>query len=306
MRRMLVLTALALAGCGQAAAEPPPAAPAGVLFLAGREPGTLIRVDSATGAVSTRTGLRELGGGDPPHMVHFTGGRLVTFALGRATSFAPDVSDPRSLGESWFYVPAATPGQVWNLLLRKGDRATQAFLRGVRLVGADGTPVLARRWAVPGWPVAAVDDGIVLSRNRLEVWDPTTKRRVRRLPARFLVAVHGATVASCGDPCRTLYLDEHPVHGRFVATGGAFSRDGTLLAVPTPSGRIAVVDVAARQVHFVPGARMDPEDYPELAWGSSGWLFYNAGRGRIGAWRPGEPARLLAARVGPFVDMTAS
>ncbi len=50
MRRMLVLAAVALAGCGEATAEhAPPAGPSGTLYLAGRDPGTLTRVDTATG-----------------------------------------------------------------------------------------------------------------------------------------------------------------------------------------------------------------------------------------------------------------
>ncbi len=42
-----------------------------------------------------------------------------------------------------------------------------------------------------------------------------------------------------------------------------------------------------------------------VTWSSSGWLFDNAGKGRLGAWRPGEPARLLGARVPKLVDMTS-
>ena len=77
-----------------------------------------------------------------------------TFALGRSTSFAPDLSDPRSLGEAWFYVPSATPGRIWNILLRRGDPATQVHFRGVREVTVDGRATFARRARVPGWPLA--------------------------------------------------------------------------------------------------------------------------------------------------------
>lgn len=288
MLAMLVLTALA-------------ASPSGTLYLAGREPGMLTRVDTATNTVTTRTGVRELSGGDPPHMVHFTGGRLVTFALGRATSFAPDLSDPRSLGESWFYVPSATPGRVWNILKTPGSNVT---FRAVREVAVDGRIMQTRRWKVPGWPVGGVDDGIVVQRRRLEVWSPVTRRLVRRLPGTFPVAFRGALVASCNDPCRTLYLNTRRVRGRFTSSG-AFSPTGALLALPE-GRRVAVVDVATGTVQRVPGASIDPEDHPRLAWASSGWLFWHAGRGRIGAWRPGEGARHLPVQVGAFVDITAS
>jgi hypothetical protein len=43
-----------------------------------------------------------------------------------------------------------------------------------------------------------------------------------------------------------------------------------------------------------------------MTWSSSGWLFFNAGGGRLAAYRPGDAsARLLPLRVMPFVDMTA-
>src|SRR4051794_2820097 len=136
-------------------------APSGLLFLAGRDPGTLIRVDTRAGTVSTQH-VEQLSGGDPPYMVAFTGGRLVTFTLGRSWSLAPDLSDPRDLGESWFFVPSATPGRVWNLLLTPGSNVT---FRGVREVGVDGTPTFTRRGRVPGWALAAVPRGLVLQRN---------------------------------------------------------------------------------------------------------------------------------------------
>ena len=94
MRRMLVLAAVVIAGCGT---QPRPVAetgPSGTLYLAGREPGTLIRVDAAAGTATTHR-VPQLGGGDPPYMVAFTGGRVVVFALGRTSSLAPDLSDPR-------------------------------------------------------------------------------------------------------------------------------------------------------------------------------------------------------------------
>jgi hypothetical protein len=161
---MHLLCLLALLACN----------PSGTLYLAGREPGTLIRVDAASATVTTRTGVRELGGGDPQYMLHFTGRRLVTFALGRAHAFAPDLTHPRSLGESWFFVPSATPGRIWNILRTPGSNVT---FRGVREVTVGGRTTFTRRWKVPGWAVGAVDDGIVLQKRRLEVWDPVTRAR---------------------------------------------------------------------------------------------------------------------------------
>jgi hypothetical protein len=303
-RASALLATIALAGCGTAT-EPgaaPAPTPSGTLFLSGREPGVLIRVDAATGTVSTRTGVRQLGGGDPPYMLHFTGGRLVTFALGRASSFAPDLRRPKSLGEAWFWVPSSTPGRIWNIL--RTPRSNVTF-RGVREVTVDGRVTFARRWRLPGWAVGAVDDGIVLQKRDLEVWDPATRKRVRRLPGGWPVAFRGRLVASCGDPCETLWLNERPVRGHFdSAWRGAFSPDGKLLAVGGRGRRLAIVDVASGVVRLIPGALRDGV-YGRMTWSSSGWLFWNAGDGRIGAWRPGAAARVLDLTVEPFIDMTS-
>jgi hypothetical protein len=145
MRRALLLSALALAGCAadtpRPAATPPPApTPSGTLFLAGRDPGTLVRVDVAAGTAVSHH-VKQLGGGDPPYLIAYTGGRVVVFALGRTSSLAPDLGDPRSLGEAWFFVPSVNPGRVWNILLRGGDKATQIVFRG--------DPALA--WSSSGW-----------------------------------------------------------------------------------------------------------------------------------------------------------
>jgi hypothetical protein len=299
--RLLVLAAVVLAGCASGPR------PSGLLFLAGREPGTLIRVDVAAGTAVERR-LPQLSGGDPPYMVAFTGGRVVTFSLGRTSSLAPGLSDPRSLGEAWFFVPSATPGRVWNILRKRGSNVK---FRGVREVTVDGRVTARRDAAVPGWPVGAVDAGIVVQRRVLAVWDPVRARVVRRLPADFPVAFHGALAASCADPCRAVHLTDtatgrdRAVPGRFaVPYEGAFSPDGRRLALPAAGGRVALIDVAAGTATLVPGARMSGE-YKLLAWGSSGWLFYSVGAGRLGAWRSGAPARRLGVRVGTFVDMAA-
>ena len=134
---MHLLCLLALLGCG----------PSGRLYLAGRDPGTLTRVDTATGAVATRTGLRQLGGGDPPYFVRFTGGRLVTLrAWPRDVVRARDAREQRDLPR------------------RAGDH------------GGTGERPSHDAGRVTG----AVDDGLVLQRKRLEVWDPRTRRMVRR------------------------------------------------------------------------------------------------------------------------------
>jgi hypothetical protein len=302
MRRLLVLAALALAGCGAAAADVTPA-PTGTLYLAGREPGTLTRVD-VTGGTAAEHRVPQLSGGDPPYLVAYTGGRVVVFGLGRTSSLAPDLTDARSLGEGWFFVPAATPGRVWNLLLRGGDKATRIRFRGVREVGVDATPVQARHVPVPGWPLAAVDDGLLIQADgHLDVWDPHTARIARRVPGLFPLGTHGHLIAACPNVCHAVHFsDGRVVKGPFAnAIGGAFSPDGRMLAVASGHGRIVVIE--GRTWRFIDNARTGV--YPALTWSSSGWLFYGSDAHHVGAWRPGQPARTLPMRVAPYVAMAA-
>jgi hypothetical protein len=110
-------------------------------------------------------------------------------------------------------------------------------------------------------------------------------------------------VVSCAVRCRALHFPDRIVRGSFIeGAQGAFAPDGTMLAVPATHRRLSLVEDGRARI--VPGVNLDP-NYPEVAWSSAGWLFYNAGNGRIGAWRPGERARLLPLRVGPFVRLVA-
>ena len=112
-------------------------------------------------------------------------------------------------------------------------------------------------------------------------------------------------LAGCGETAATpsgTLSHEHATVDFAGAVVGAFSPDGRRLAVRDEGGRIAVVDLASRAVRDVAGA---PADYPLLAWASSGWLFYAVGTDRVGAWRPGGPARTLPIDGGAFIDMTS-
>jgi hypothetical protein len=103
---------------------------------------------------------------------------------------------------------------------------------------------------------------------------------------------------------------EPPPGARFTESyDGAFSPDGRLVAVPALDGRgtprVAIVDLARRTARLVRGPRL-ARDYQLMAWSQSGWLFYNAGHGRLAAYNPsGVAARLLAVHVDPFVDIAA-
>jgi hypothetical protein len=324
MTRCLAALALvglfALAGCGSHAQAPRrgtvSARPAGTLYLAGTSPGTVTVVNVWAGR-ARRLRLRELSPGDPPYLLYPTGGRIVVYGHSRTYAFGPSLREPaRSLGESWLFVPSATAGRVWLILL---DRHRFA-LHGTREVTVRGRTVFASGRRLPHWPVGAVPSGLLLQASRLEVWDPASGGVVRTLPGVFPAAIRGALVANCAPGCPVLHVSDtgsgedvviRPLAGvRFVESyDGAFSPDGRLLAVPVAVGRhryrVALVDVDRRTVRLVPGARL-ANDYTLLAWASSGWLFFNAGHGRVAAYRPGtDGATVLPLRVAPFVEMEA-
>ena len=68
---------------------------------------------------------------------------------------------------------------------------------------------------------------------------------------------------------------------------------------------VAIIDLAQRTARIVRGARL-ARDYTLMTWSSTGWLFYNAGRRHLAAYRPGNArATLLPVHVQPFVRMAA-
>ena len=222
------------ARCGARVAAAPPDA-GGTLFLAGRDPGTLTASTPRPAASRTRV-PRSSAAATRRTSSHFTGGRLVTFALGRASSFAPDLSDPRALGESWFFVPSATPGRVWNILLDAGD--SNVHFRGVREVTVDGQLTFARHAGGARVAAGRRRRRAAAPAHGLEVWDPRTASSCAACRARSRSASAATLVASCGDPCDRLYSSTTGARAAGRSTSpaqGAFSPDGALLAVPAPS-----------------------------------------------------------------------
>jgi hypothetical protein len=195
-------------------------------------------------------------------------------------------------------VPSATPGRVWNILL---EPRTDVRFRGVREVTVDGTTTFERLTHVPGWPLGAVDGGLLVQlRDGLSVWDPVTGKRTR-VPGTFPLGVRHDLVAACPQFCKAVHFtDGRVVRGPFDdAYQGAFSPDGKRLAVARESGRIIVIE--GTTWHYIPHAHTG--EYPALAWAESGWLYYGAGDHRVGAWRPGRPARTLDIHVAKFVSI---
>ena len=170
--------------------------------------------------------------------------------------------------------------------------------------------------------VAAVEGALLCqAQSELRAFDPASGRVLLRLPGPFPAATHGGRVAWCTQACRRVRVtDVHPKRtiavgpGRgfaFEATSeGAFSPDGSLLAMPARAGRlsrVAVIDLRARSSRLIRGARLD--GYQQLGWSRSGdWLFFTAGGSRLMAWRRGSEraARLPVEIRGTIIDIATS
>jgi hypothetical protein len=313
----LVLVGLALCACGSSRSDP---APAGTLYLAGAKPGTLTTVDVTRHRVRTLR-LRELAPGDPPYMIATVGGRLVVYGHDHTYAVAPTLKGrSRNLGKSWFFVPSATPGRVWLALLDPRTPPTANALNAVREITVTGAVTVARSRRPPAWPLAALRSGLVIQRDTLELWDPVRGRIIRRLPGTFPVAVRGWRLVSCAARCRVLHVVDTrtgargvvlpPRGARFVESyDGAFSPDGRLVAVPVEmrdgTPHVALVNLQRHRATLVAGPPL-ARGYPLSVWSSAGWLFYNAGDGRLAAYRAGAAAAtLLPVHVPAFVDLAA-
>jgi hypothetical protein len=325
-----VVSVLVLAGCASVSRSGPSARPldraaarpTGTLYLSSTqfEPRTVTIVDARSARVEVRR-LSELSPGDPPYTIAVIDGQLVVYGRVGTYRFGASVREPgRLIGASWFFIPSASRGRVWLVSLDARDPDQATGLGSVREVTVGGKVILAHSARPPYAPVAAVDGGLLVQAQTLEVWQPASGRIVRKLPGVFPLATRQSLVVSCSSQCPVLHLTNartgsdariRPGPGfRYVASyDGAFSPDGRLVAVPatTTAGhsRVAVVDIARRLATLVPGPDL-ARDYTLIAWASTGWLFYNAGNGHLAAYRLRTPrAALLPLRVKPFQRLAA-
>lgn len=347
MRRFLgtffVLPVALPMGCSGGAEKPPDRGtraatsgsielPSGILFLKHGREQSITRIDLATGESVTVT-LPELAPGDPPFNLIHTGGRLVFYGGSHTYALDPDLKGPpEDLGESWYFVPSGHEGRVWLTTLDLESPETVRDLEAVREVTVDGEVTVPETGRPPSnGPsiIAAVKDGLLFQEaDQLRLWDPRTGKVTLRLPGQFPAAAAGNLIAWCRQSCPNLHVtdaatgnDLAVVPGdsfRFEETyEGAFSPDGTLLAVPvvTSSGthleghrhQVGIVDVRAGTARLVEGSDL-PDDYPAMAWSPSGeWLFFSAGGGRIMAYTPAsEKVVVLPVRApASFIDMAA-
>jgi hypothetical protein len=304
LRYVAVLVLAVLAGCGGA----PRAEEGPRLYLAGN--GELWIVDVAH-QQARHLARPLLDVGDPPHRILARGRRLVMGS---------------QYGDSAFFLPSQHGDRVWVV-----DIGGRSIVRAVREVTVDGVTTVAA--SVPPrrrWPLAAVDDGLLLAaRFGLELWDPHSGRVVRSLPvdAGTLGPTSGHVIVSCTDPgCHALQLTDSRTGTRrtihaprsftFEPWGAAFSPGGRLLGVPirvVADGprQLALVDVARGRVAIVPRSSVSP-GYTLVAWSASGDDVFLTGGGAYATprvlvgYRRGSPgAQSIHVNVGDFYDIAA-
>lgn len=295
---------------------------------------TVIDLDAGT---SSNFPLQELALGDSQFRIVRTGPKLV-FRGSTSQSTGSDIAafaldpslkePPKNIGESWYLVPSATEGRVWLAILDPESPGTVRTLKAVKEVTVEGevtvteTPLPVGRWSTL---VGAVQGALVFQgKDGLEVWDPFERKVVMRLPGPFPADTHESFVAWCEEGCKKHNitdvstgesLEVSPGEGySFVETyHGAFSPDGSLLAVPTVNDatgetQLALIEVEQGTASVIKGSRLD-KDYGSIAWSSSGdWVFFNAGDAKVMAYEPGsEAARLVPVEIeAPFFGLAAS
>jgi len=257
-----------------------------------------------------------------------TGGELVYYGAGGYTYAAGSPLDgkPKLLGRSWYYVHSATPGRVWLTFLDSPVPAGARDLRAVSEVTVDGKVTVppGARPPCPGPTViGAVKIGLLCqSDQKLKLFSPQTGRVKKTLPGPFLADTHGNLAAWCQYPCRRMHVndlatgtDQTVASGskfRFDGYGGAFSPDGSLLALSVaPAKRsqpssLVLVDVRTGRSRPIPGSQLGGSAF---AWSPSGdRLFFVGEKGSLMSYRPGSArARPLPIRLGDVnvLGMTA-
>jgi hypothetical protein len=318
-RCALVLAALLVSSCATNGEARRPVAQDGRLFVKVLRSGgaPVVSLDLATGR-ETVVPYSRRGGGDPPFQLSVTGTNLVFYGARRYSEsqgvYVVDVgrpARPRLLGRPSYFLPSATDGRIW--------------FAGVGELGVPAGRVLVRSARPPCrglFTLAAVEGALLCqARTELRAFDPATGRVLLQLPGSFPAATHGGRVAWCTQACGRVRVTDVRA-GRTVAVGpgegfafeatyeGAFSPDGSLLAMPARDGRIrrvAVIDVRARSSRLIHGSKLG--GYRQLGWSRSGdWLFFTAGRSRLMAWRLGNEraARLPVEVRGTIIDMATS
>ena len=280
----------------------------------------------------------ELGPGDPPYRIVARAGKLV--AWGYQTYLVdPELeTPPRSfVDDSLLFIPSVHEDRVWVAVDASGSG-----LKAVREVAIDGAVTASDIRPPDGaFPVASLDDGLVLSLNGgYVVWDPRSDEIVYRFKADNLGPVTGNLITTCDSACTSIQVTDVVTgatgeigppegYGAFELWSGAFSPADRTLAVPVrrhpsldePSELdLALVNVAGVASNsgyggfvrpsVVEGSTVNPV-YNFVAWSSSGeYVFFTGGqrfgRRSIVAYRLGDPsARAIPADIGDFYGAAA-
>jgi hypothetical protein len=268
----------------------------------------------------------------------------------------------RQIGNAWAIVPSATDGRVWLAVRdhRKKARAIWPALklRAVREETVEGRVTqTARAPGLDWWPggpgnfpqgavkaglVFVVDPGVEVSGpsgnsgdRGLRIWNPRTRKVTVRVPGRVpaVVDTHDNLVAWCSGYChdyritngrtgKTRRMKPPPGYSFQFGYDGAFSPDGTLLALPVVPARdaerrdhkqpndarwsMALVNVPRGTARIVTGSSLNP-DFHVMAWSASDKrLYFSAAGGRVMAYRPDAPKATRVARVdGTIFHMAA-
>lgn len=269
--------------------------------------------------------LDELASGDPlvrlavrGMFAVFYGGQR-TFTAGLPGLELPDVypispADTAGAG----FLPADGQDLVWLIRSPGGAEGPR-----VTLVDPTGEIVAAEEQLPAGAPVATVAGGLVLQRSdQLLVWDAAAGVTHTLEDGRFVPAAQDSRVAWCGEGCTQLHVLDidtgeelsrmpAPAGTVFAGYAGAFSPDGSLLAVPLSAvegghGRgLALIDTAKWSQRVVAADAM-AETRGHVGWSpDSRFVFFDLAPDRIGVWQVGETqARTLEldlpSRLVPF------
>ena len=244
--------------------------------------------------------------------------------------------EPASLGRADTITPSARPGKVWLGRWHHDGKRTRATFREVAIPGEEATSRAAGRSSnsaadgvprdagasraggeplavrLPRWSLihAALPGGFVIEhRSGLALWDGDRARPLRGGRRAWPVATGSSSFAWCREPCRRVRVLT-PAGERTLTTpphllpqlgsGGAFSPDGSLLALPVTHERrphAAVVDLRTREWSVIAGGRLAL--YGAMAWSrSANRLYLATAGGGLRAWEPGA-ARAVRLPVEP-------
>ena len=270
----------------------------------------LFAIDTASGEVK-RVRVR-LSCGDTPFCLISTGGELIISSGGRTTAYnpaAPGRTGLARLGKGWIAIPSANSGHVWLGILARGKLGGpyRRGLSAVREIDLEGNVVQSMRPPQGKWPAGAVESGLLFEYGRsLRLWSLEARGFTIRIPGAFPAATSGNLVASRGDRGSEFLLTDTrtgevtpiapPAGHRWLGYQGAFTPDGSRLALPITEG-LAVVDVDTLDTRVISGSTEVDPIYAPMAWSSKGdRLFFVGEDGTVMSYRVGSDSLTAHAK----------